>query len=138
MGLAHQTSPAYPATVAKITQLGHLPPGWNGHAAPKVSPAAQIQAIDFLSRVWREFYTSVPEPTIVAPTSDAGVALEWIVKAGSGELGVEVVFLDGSTEYSVRDREQQKIVEDGEKVDVSFLLYEVLKRRVAGHFVLAK
>lgn len=140
MALAyHQpSSPPYPATVAKIAQLTQLEPGWNGHRAARISPAAQMGAIDFLAKVWAEFGTSVPEPTVVVPTPDGGVALEWIVKDDHRVMGVEIVFLDRGNEYSVRDRDGQRLDDEGENVAASVLLYEVIKPRVAGRFVLAK
>ena len=128
----------YPAAAAKILSFGSLEKGWNGHKASRIPTAAQTMALEFLTTVWNKFGTSVAEPTEVAPTSDGGVALEWIVKDGGRDKGVEVVIFERRNEYTVRDRVEGHIESDAEDVDFDFLLRNVIDRYVAGHFILAK
>ncbi len=137
MGLGNPAAfwPAYPITIQTISELGPLPDGWNGHRAARITQESQRAAITFLTRVWNEFGSSVPEPTVVAPTSDGGVAVEWIVKDGGAVRGVEIVFIDNRNEFSVRNRDTRVLERDGENVDARYLLFEVIKPHVAGHFV---
>jgi len=128
----------YPATTARIRQLGGLETGWNGHHAARIAQASQDAAVRFLERVWNEFKTSVAEPTVVAPTSDGGVALEWIVKDGDRERGVEIVCMPSRYEYSIRNRGTRRLEDDSEAADVQTILFNVIKPHVAGHFILAR
>ena len=133
-----QGAAPYPGAAARIEQLASLNRDWNGHGAMRVAEASRKAALGFLDRVRQEFGTSVPEPTVVAPTSDGGIALEWIVRERTHEKGVEVVFLPTGIEYSLRNRDNGRLEDDRENVDVDFLLLNVIKPHVAGHFVLAK
>jgi hypothetical protein len=95
--------------MAKIRDLSLLRRDWNGHGAAPLSPESRRAAEDFLAAVWSEFGPSVAEPTVVAPTSDGGVAVEWIVNDGRRVKAVEVVFLARGNEFSVRDRERRQL-----------------------------
>lgn len=128
----------YPVSVTRIERLAELDPGWNGHNAPRIPEASRAAAVSFLERVWSEFGSSVPEPTVVAATSDEGVALEWIVKDGDRERGVEIVCLPARYEYSVRNRQTGRLEQDAEGIAPQQILFDVIKPYVAGHFVLAK
>lgn len=128
----------YPVAMNRIQDLAKLQSGWNGHGAVVPTPASLRAAQDFLSYVWNEFGSMVAEPTVVAATSDGGVAVEWIVKAGDREKGVEIVFLPKGIEYSVRDRDAGRLEDSGENVDAGFLLLNVIKAHVAGRFILAR
>ena len=128
----------YPAAAAKILSFGSLDRGWNGHKAARIPTTVQTQALEFLISIWNKFGTSVAEPTEVAPTSDGGVALEWIVKEGVRDKGIEIIVFDRHSEFTVRDRADGTIEQDAESVDFDFLLRNVIDRYVSGHFILAK
>jgi hypothetical protein len=130
----------YPGATEKIEGMGELPAGWNGHYPSEIGSAAQETAKRFLRLVWNEFGSAVPEPTVVAPTSDGGIALEWIAKEGDRERGIEVVcFANGRYEYSVRNRTTGRLDEGQEDVlDPEVVLLNVIKPYVAGRFILAR
>ncbi len=129
----------YPVAVTRIERFAELEQGWNGHDAAPIARRRRDTPIEFLYRVASEFGSAVPEPTVVAATSDGGVALEWIAKADGEERGIEIVFLpNGSNEYSARNRDERRVLDDGENLDLGFLLLNVIKPHVAGHFVLAR
>lgn len=128
----------YPVAMNRIQDLANLQSGWNGKKAVTPAAGSLRAAEDFLSRVWNELGSMVAEPTVVTSTSDGGVALEWIVKAGDREKGIEVVFLPKGNEYSVRDREAGRLEESGENVDSGYLVLNVIKSHVAGRFILAR
>ena len=125
----------YPGTLNRIAQLATLEPGWNGHRAAPISKDSQRAAIAFLADVWMEFGTTVAEPTIVAPTPDGGVALEWIVQDGD-ERGVEVVCFPAWYEYTVRNRRTGAIEDEAERTGRQRILLNVIKPSVVGHVVL--
>lgn len=125
----------YPGALARIEQLATLEPGWNGHRAAPISKDSQRAAIEFLRHVWAEFGRSVAEPSIVAPTPDGGVALEWIVQDGD-ERGVEVVCFPAWYEYTVRNRRTGAIEDEAERTWPDRILPNVIKPRVVGHAVL--
>ncbi len=128
----------YPGALAQIEGFSTLESGWNGHHAAAISPGTREAAVRLLDQIWHEFKVSVPEPSIVVPTSDGGVALEWIVKDGDAERGVEIVCLPSRYEYSVRDRATGRLGEESESADPGFLLLHVIKTRVAGHKVVSR
>ena len=136
---SHPMQP-YPSAVSQIEAMEDLETGWNGHRASRISKGSQQSAIQFLWRVWEEFRNAVPEPTIVAPTSDGGVALEWIVKYGTEERGIEIVCLPANRyEYSVRNRVTGQLEEDQEGIlDLGMIMRNVIKPHVAHQFVRAK
>lgn len=107
-----------------------LKPGWDGHGAAVPGEAICTVATNFLRRVAGKFGTDVPEPTVVAPTSDGGVSVEWRLKTPSE--AVELVFLPNDLhEYTVRDIELRHIEQSDEGVSVDDL-FEVVKLIVAG------
>ena len=123
------------ATIARISQPGELGSGWNGHRAAPISKESQVAAIALLHLVSMEFGLSVAEPTIVAPTPDGGVALEWIVK-DRDERGVEVVCFPAWYEFTVRNRRTGKIEDDAEHVSRDNVLLNAIKPYVVGRLVL--
>ena len=125
----------YPGALHRIAQLATLEPGWNGHRAAPISKDSQRAAVYFLSQVWAEFGSSVAEPSIVAPTPDGGIALEWIVQDGD-ERGVEVVCFPAWYEYTVRNRRTGAIEDEAERARPNRILLNVIKPRVVGHAVL--
>jgi hypothetical protein len=128
----------YPGALARIEHFRALAPGWSGHHAAAIVEASRTAAIRLLEQAWGEFGSSVAEPTVIAPTSDGGVAFEWIIKNDDAETGVEVVCLPTRYEYSLRDRTTGRLGEDSEGTDLGFILHNVLKPRVAGHKVLSR
>lgn len=125
----------YPGALSRIAPLATLEPGWNGHRAAPISKDGRRAAIAFLADVWMEFGTTVAEPTIVAPTPDGGVALEWIVQDGD-EVGVEVVCFPAWDEYTVRNRRTGAIEDEAERAWRDRILRNVIKPHVVGHAVL--
>lgn len=129
---------AYPSAVRRIEGTAEHGRGWNGHDAPPIPKASREAALHFLAMLWNEFQSTVPEPTVVAPTSDEGVAFEWIVKDDRDhERGIEIVCLPGHRyEYSIRNRDTRQVLDDAETSDAGFILRNVIKAHVANHFVL--
>lgn len=86
-------------SIALINRIGEMEPGFNGHHAAVATLTVRQDAIRFLSRLASSYGTSVPEPSMVAPTSDGGVALEWRLQWPSEVI--EIVFLpNGAHEYT--------------------------------------
>jgi hypothetical protein len=60
-------------TLHRLGELSALPPGWDGHRAPPVSPGI-LQMAGIYLRYWASF---VRIPPSVVPTAAGGVAFEW-------------------------------------------------------------
>jgi hypothetical protein len=102
-----------------------LRPGWDGHGAAAITPAAKDAAFNFLRRVEGKFGSAVPEP-FVAPLSDGGLGLVWRVK----QKEIEIVFLERGNEYAVSFRNAAKPTIEGCNVDTDFLLTRVVDTHV--------
>jgi hypothetical protein len=107
--------------ITRIERIGAMKPGWNGHRAPVTSPEVRSTAISFLRKLSANFGVSVPEPTLVAPTSDGGIALEWRLRTPAE--AIEFVFLPrGLHEYTLRDLNKGHLDRIGEDVSEDELL----------------
>jgi hypothetical protein len=129
---------AFHASIERVKHLERLPRDWNGHGAAPISATARRSAILVLDRTWQMFGPMMPAPTIIAPTTDGGVALEWIIRDQRGEHGVEIVCLAAGDrfEYSVRDRVSGTLQDDLENASLH-QLEMLLKTRVLNHPVVA-
>src|SRR5213593_4780633 len=116
------TTWTFPDAIAEIDRLGNtLKRGWDGHGASEIGFTARTNAVDFVRRVWKDYGTVVQAPA-VAPVSDGGIALEWIVRTPQGARELELVFLDRGNEYSVRYQGKSAFEHEGEDESVPFLL----------------
>ena len=101
-------TPQFERAISDIERIGSMEAGWNGHGAPIAALEVRNQAIGFLRRLLSNFGTSIPAPTLIAPTSDGGVTLEWRLREPSE--AIEFVFLpNGSHEYSFRDLDKDRL-----------------------------
>jgi hypothetical protein len=98
----------FEGAISRIRGIASMQPGWNGHGAAVAPREVRGTAIDFLLRLAQNFGTSIPAPTLVAPTSDGGVTLEWRLREPAE--AIEFVFLPGGLhEYAFRDLDQDRL-----------------------------
>lgn len=60
-------------SLARLSELQDLPPGWDGYGAPKLDPAITEAVRSFISS-WPESITARP---MVVPLSSGNIQLEW-------------------------------------------------------------
>ena len=115
------TREPFRAAIAKVHQIGFMKPGFNGHNAAVANAEVRQNAEDFLRKLLKHYGTSVPAPTLVAPTSDGGVAIEWRLKNPSE--AVEIIILPrGLHEYAIRDLGKGRLDDAREDVPEQDLL----------------
>ena len=116
-------------SIEKIEHIGKMSPGWNGFKAAVADASVRHAAISFLQEVGQRFPSDVHEPTIVAPTPDGGVAIEW--RLADAPRCFELVFMPhGAREWALREKERTiDYAEDANEAE----LFDLMKRHVAGH-----
>ena len=118
----------FAAAIEKIESIQKMSPGWNGFRAAVASEDVRRAAIEFLRDIPRRFPADVSEPTIVAPTPDGGVVLEWRLVHWPRSL--ELVFLpNGVYEWALREKERTLQYADDATTNE---LFDVMKQHVFG------
>src|SRR6266478_5669799 len=77
MSEAKKSTEPFGAAIASIGTIEYMKPDWDHHRGIVPSPAVRQAAVEFLRKIARDYGSDIPEPTMVAPTSEGFVALEW-------------------------------------------------------------
>ncbi len=81
------------AVLARIAELQHLKPGWDGYGSPPMT----VRAAHIASAIIAACNDYVPEPEIV-PVTGGGIGIVWTTPQGDVEIEV---LPDGGVQYVV-------------------------------------
>jgi hypothetical protein len=125
--------PELTRALERIASLDRVPHRWNGNAGGPITDIVRERAMRFIATLGSR---ALPMPSVIDPTNDKGISLEWHV-GHPPRRKIEIIFLpDDANEWTMRDLVADQLLA-GEEDASEETLVQLIGNHVANYEVLS-